>query len=273
MLTRVNELSTARLLPLPLTQAPAEGAPGKLPLSLGLTKDTFEAASANGVQAQATAARARPVLQQGASGASVKELQQLLNRENRARLTADGQFGPATTAAVKAYQLSRGLVADGVVGEQTWNALISHKPPVSRPAPSEFARKILEFASREMGYREGANNRNKFSTFFGRPPEPWCADFVSYCATKAGIRVNNASAGGIQRQLQAQGNWRGKTGVQPGDVVTFDWNRDGVIDHIGLVKSVSGGRITTIEGNSGNMVKSNSYSISDPRVVGFGHIR
>lgn len=54
----------------------------------------------------------------------VRTLQILLNKYNGARLTEDGAFGPATLAAVKAYQKSRGLDVDGVVGPATWAQLL-----------------------------------------------------------------------------------------------------------------------------------------------------
>lgn len=40
--------------------------------------------------------------------------------------TIDGKFGPKTLAAVKAFQPSRGLVVDGIVGPKTWNALFGN---------------------------------------------------------------------------------------------------------------------------------------------------
>jgi len=36
----------------------------------------------------------------------------------------DGDFGPATRRAVEAFQQSEGITADGVVGRETWNALL-----------------------------------------------------------------------------------------------------------------------------------------------------
>ena len=58
----------------------------------------------------------------------VKRLQNELNQEGFS-LTADGQFGPETEAAVKRFQREHNLNDDGVVGPFTWAALASEAPP------------------------------------------------------------------------------------------------------------------------------------------------
>jgi hypothetical protein len=40
----------------------------------------------------------------------------------------DGTFGARTQAAVEAFQIAHGLVADGLVGPETWAALLRYKP-------------------------------------------------------------------------------------------------------------------------------------------------
>ncbi len=62
--------------------------------------------------------------------AAVKILQTELNRIGN-KLTADGAFGPGTLAAVKAFQQSLQLVADGIVGYSTWQALFFHQRPAA----------------------------------------------------------------------------------------------------------------------------------------------
>lgn len=59
----------------------------------------------------------RPTLREGSRGWAVKDLQTRLN------IKVDGDFGPKTEAAVRAYQKSHKLTVDGVVGPQTWSHL------------------------------------------------------------------------------------------------------------------------------------------------------
>ena len=64
------------------------------------------------------------VLRPGATGGEVKILQAGLNGKGYA-LVADKVFGPRTEAAVRQFQSDRGLQVDGIVGSQTWGALVS----------------------------------------------------------------------------------------------------------------------------------------------------
>jgi putative chitinase len=66
-----------------------------------------------------------PVLKQGSSGPDVKNLQQQLKDLGFDPNGVDGHFGPGTTTALKAFQQSKGLQADGVAGPNTLAALQS----------------------------------------------------------------------------------------------------------------------------------------------------
>ncbi|MGI9022059.1 MAG: peptidoglycan-binding protein [Acidimicrobiales bacterium] len=55
----------------------------------------------------------------------IRTLQYLLRQHGHPEVAADGIFGPITEAAVRSFQQSHGLTVDGVVGNQTWPALIA----------------------------------------------------------------------------------------------------------------------------------------------------
>ncbi|MFJ3582815.1 peptidoglycan-binding protein [Streptomyces sp. NPDC090127] len=64
-------------------------------------------------------------LRSGSTGPQVTAAQTLLNAQGFAAGTADGVFGTRTVTAVKAFQSARGLPADGIIGRQSWTALLS----------------------------------------------------------------------------------------------------------------------------------------------------
>ena len=63
------------------------------------------------------------VFKLGDQGHEVTALQYLLNFKGQ-NLVVDGNFGPKTRDAVKDFQTSKGLTVDGIVGAETWTALI-----------------------------------------------------------------------------------------------------------------------------------------------------
>jgi putative chitinase len=65
------------------------------------------------------------LLKLGSEGEDVKKLQVKLGIE------AIGKFGPKTDAAVKAWQSSHGLTADGIVGDGTWSKMFGGAAPVA----------------------------------------------------------------------------------------------------------------------------------------------
>lgn len=64
-----------------------------------------------------------PTLKAGAEGAPVTRVQALANAAGQ-KIAEDGDFGPKTTAAVKAEQTQAGITADGIVGQDTWSVLL-----------------------------------------------------------------------------------------------------------------------------------------------------
>lgn len=87
----------------------------------------------------------RETIRRGSKGEAVLALQEHLNNwDPSLQLKQDGKFGAATLAAVLAFQAAHGLMADGIVGPNTW-CMILH--PVVIPedeGPREWEELTLE---------------------------------------------------------------------------------------------------------------------------------
>jgi peptidoglycan hydrolase-like protein with peptidoglycan-binding domain len=81
-----------------------------------------------------------PVVRRGDREHPVRTLQHLLRAQGQS-IAVDGNFGPLTEAAVEAFQSSRGLTVDGVVGNQTWPAVIVQ---VQRSSTGDAVRGVQE---------------------------------------------------------------------------------------------------------------------------------
>lgn len=71
-----------------------------------------------------------PTLRQGSRGSSVADLQRRLDEAGFSPGAPDGIFGSKTDVAVRSFQRAHGLGVDGIVGPQTWGALIGTSPSV-----------------------------------------------------------------------------------------------------------------------------------------------
>ena len=102
----------------------------------------------------------------------------------------------------------------------------------------------------------------------------WCACFVSRCYNQAG--KSEPRFAGCEWQgvpwFQSRGQWgaRGYENIAPGDAIFFDWDLDGVADHVGLVLGRDGSRVYTVEGNSGDACKIKSYDLNYQCIKGYG---
>ena len=101
-----------------------------------------------------------PVAQNGSQGHPIRTLQLLLRARGH-NLTVDGMFGPATEAAVKAFQTSKGMTTDGIMSAQTWSTLIVQ---VKKGSSGDAVRGVQE----EFQFRAGEPGKGlKVDGIFG----------------------------------------------------------------------------------------------------------
>ncbi|MGF7106380.1 hypothetical protein M2456_001964 [Ohessyouella blattaphilus] len=134
---------------------------------------------------------------------------------------------------------------------------------------------IIEVAMSQLGNKGGQPYWSWYG--FGSRVE-WCACFVSWCAEQCGYieaeiipRFSYCPTGADW--FKSRGQWHDRS-YEPvaGDIIFFDWEGDGVSDHVGYVEKVENGRVYTIEGNSGDACQQMSYAVGSSLVYGYGII-
>ena len=230
------------------------------------------------------------------AGPDVLEDQKKLQALGYAPGKLDGQYGPATAGAVRAFQRDHQLVVDGIVGAKTRALLQAADTPVP-PLPivrkaSTLGQLALAESLKQLGAKESPanSNKNKFGKWFGVDGVAWCNIFVSYCFVNGaqyticeGFKGAGVYAKGCtyvpttEAWLHATGMWKGRTEPLPGDIAIYNWS-GGLPDHIGIVEEyLGGGKFNAIEGNTaigndangGEVMRRQRY-LSD--VDGFGRV-
>lgn len=129
--------------------------------------------------------------------------------------------------------------------------------------------RIIEIATAEVGTKEQPENSNetKFGEWFGLNGVAWCGIFVSWVYAMAGkqlpkIGFSKGFAGCQTAVKYFKDNNKITVNPVPGDIVFFDWNADGRVDHTGIfIKDFDGIWFKTIEGNTSLKNQSNGGQV------------
>ena len=149
------------------------------------------------------------------------------------------------------------------------------------------AERVLDEARKLVGIRQyGKEHKRLVDDYNAVKPLPsgykvtyddsWCDVFVTVMADRVGAAYLIGRECGVQRHIElfkALKIWLGNQRPLVGDIVAFDWDGAGFADHIGFVESVTGEKITTIEGNTQSAVGRRTYLWDDWRIKGYARPR
>lgn len=133
---------------------------------------------------------------------------------------------------------------------------------------------MVRIALAEVGNKGG----EKYWRWYGfNSRVEWCAVFVSWVANQAGyidskiIPKFSGCQNGID-WFKVRGQWQTANYTpQPGDIIFFDWEQDGKVNHVGVVEKVENNKVYTIEGNSTNdSCLQKNYDINSKSILGYG---
>lgn len=210
-------------------------------------------------------------------------VQKLLNASQqkksipRTRLAEDGLIGPNTCRAISEFQQAMFNWKDGVVeprGEtlRKLNEIAGGKPVTG--APGNWAEKAVSVSLTQDGVREqplGSNSGPKVDEYLKSVgimhPDLWCMAFVYWCfqqgAGQAGMtNTLKKTASCTDLYSWAKANGKLATSPQRGDIFLVRGGAAGrTHQHTGIVTTVSGGSVKTIEGNTNNDGSSNGIGV------------
>ncbi|MDB5227348.1 MAG: peptidoglycan-binding protein, partial [Bacteroidota bacterium] len=218
------------------------------------------------------------IIEKGESNKSiVKAIQNQLNLKGCGPIDVDGDYGNQTVGAVKLFQIRHAdangasLIVDGKIGPITWQILFgSDTVPVIEENENNLLSTALKIAVSQIGVEENPpySNRGKEVDMYiretGLNPEgnhySWCMAFVYWCFSKASQKIGKTNpmvktAGCVDqwnrttcKKINGADAVQNPLLIQPGHVFIIKHN-DGS-GHTGIVESVNGGFLTTIEGNT-----------------------
>lgn len=216
-----------------------------------------------------------PTLRKGAKSVDVKALQERLNKYllPNPKLIIDGNFGPATFKAIRAFQAQNGLSIDGIAGPQTWKCFkqlqtggYCSAPPLVLPTPTTST--WIKIAKQELGQKEIAGSKHNprilayhvTTTLKAANDEtPWCSSFVNWVLKKAGITGTNSAAAASWL------NW-GKPTMTKVGAITVIRNKNAANsnltysgNHVGFLLKETATHYFLLGGNQSDQVKVSRY--------------
>lgn len=202
--------------------------------------------------AGAGAASATGIFAEGDTGESVRALQKLLASAGT-RVVVDGYYGKGTQAAIREFQMKKGLPADGVMGRLTYHMLSDMVKSGYTIAAGDMYAEILDsyrwhpdapkrtviWATGEFSPMRDVKTKAIMAeaekyigvpyVFGGTTPGGFdCSGFIQYVFRKQGLELPR-----MADEQYALGDYVGWNALQPGDLVFFSTYTDGV-SHSGL---------------------------------------
>jgi hypothetical protein len=226
----------------------------------------------------------------GDKSQKVRLIQEWLTLQG-SHVVVDGDYGPATEAAVKQFQTQATVPTDGVVNRRTFELLVEPMTAALRPISADgrsLGELVVAYAQQHLLQhpREvGGENRGPWVRLYmgGRQGSdwPWCAGFVCFCLKQACQAVHTAmpitasfscdslAASARERnRFLRQPSAADRSAVSPGCLFLSRRSSNDWI-HTGIVISSASETFDTVEGNTNDEGSPNGFEVCR-RVRGYG---
>jgi len=204
----------------------------------------------------------------------------IINEDGTVQPIGEETIAPAldqTTEVIEQQQIDTGApVVEQQPAEDTG-------APVVENTTSDAAEALIAKAESQKGQGRDESGNTVYGNWWADRVSDsafrdakWCAMFLSWCANEAGVSEKTigyfAACSYWEEWFKNNSKWQGKDGYTPvrGDILFINTDSDPEADHNGIVTSVSGTQVTTIEGNVNDKVDHVTYDINDGQILGYG---
>lgn len=172
--------------------------------------------------------------------------------------------------------------------EKDWKATFAHVN-----LTGIWEQDVISIAQTQLGYTESTRNYvvsednsiygyTRYGDWYGIPYGDWCAMYASFCLKYAGVEnmpLDSVVRSWVESLTVLQLYHKAEVyEPKPGNLIFFDWDHNGLSDHVGLVVELipaegdKSAQVKTIEGNNGNSVKYFYYDIDDSDIIGYSEL-
>jgi len=199
---------------------------------------------------------------------------------------ADRVMGKYSSRRNLVYQKAQQLFK-GAAGAENKNQTGGNKTMIE----NEVRDKVVQTARAYLGSKEADGSHRKIIDGYNahkplargylvKYTDAWCATFVSFVAIKCGltdIMPTECGCGAMIELYKKKGRWQENDAYrpQPADIIMYDWDDNGAGDctgypeHVGIVESVNGNKITVIEGNMSDKVGERDLQVNGRYIRGY----
>lgn len=230
-------------------------------------------------------------------GADVTTLQKALKQnafdhDFMPEAKVDGEFGQWTAQGCYRAQYWLGYAKPSHQAGTPLVAYLDGKKALSQPMRDQRKARIAHAAANQplrvkafkealthVGLKESpaGSNMQMFGAWFGWNGVPWCAEFVSYCYAAAGSKNIAKRSRWAYTPYMVNAARSGSNGMtvtrdpKQGDIVLFDWDNDGVANHVGLFDEwvTKGKTFKSLEANTSPTNASNGGAVVHYGTAGF----
>ena len=181
------------------------------------------------------------------------------------------------------YEIAEVSVDEARKCGHEWTATVKSRAISGTGCPYCSHNKVLEgfndlasqrpLIASEWSERNYPLKPNMVTVFANRKVWWRCSNECGYIDT--GVIPKYAGCVNGVQWFKDRGQWLDNSAEPtPGMIIFFDWadesGQDGLSDHTGIVQKVENGRVYTVEGNSGDSVRQNSYPVGYYEILGYG---